>query len=110
MNHKTVKKEPIYSALGGDPDLSEIVVMFVDEMPGRIATIEESLATADWEQLRRAAHQLKGAAGSYGFAPSSPCAAKVGDALRSGKPQEQIRATVEELIDLCRRVRAGAPA
>ena len=97
----------LYSPLASDPDLGEIVQMFVDEMPERVSGINDLVAACDWEGLRRAAHQLKGAAGSHGFAPITPSAALVEDAIRDGRPETQIRKTVEELCDLCGRIRAG---
>ncbi|MCX7428059.1 MAG: Hpt domain-containing protein [Planctomycetia bacterium] len=97
----------LYSPLASDPDLGEIVQMFVDEMPERVGKINGLVAACDWEGLRSAAHQLKGAAGSHGFAPVTPSAASVEDAIRDGQPETQIRKAVEELCDLCRRIRAG---
>jgi histidine phosphotransfer protein HptB len=99
----------LYSSLGGDLDLGEIVAMFVDEMPERVATLLATLDAGDLEGLRRAAHQLKGAAGSYGFGPISPSAAKVEDAIRANAPEQQIRDSVDALVDLCNRTRAGTP-
>ena len=93
--------------MGGDPDLGDIVAMFVDEIPARVSALSALLADGDWEDLRRAAHQLKGSAGSYGFEGISPLAGKVEDTIRSGEPEEAIRAAVDELLDLCSRVRAG---
>ncbi|MGQ9576088.1 MAG: Hpt domain-containing protein [Thermoguttaceae bacterium] len=101
--------ESLYSPLAADPDLREIVALFVQEMPQRVATLLERLDCSDWEGLRRAAHQLKGAAGSYGFALISPAAARVEEAVRQGRPEQQIRQSVAELIELCRRARAGTP-
>jgi len=110
MNHSTTDTAVMYSSLGSDPDLGEIVAMFVDEMPGRVALLSDLLSAGDWEGLRRTAHQLKGSAGSYGFDPISPCAGDVENAVRNDQPEEQIRAAVEALIDMCTRARAGAPA
>ena len=87
-------------ALASDPDLREIVDLFVEEMPGRVAGMLEQLRAADWEGLRRSAHQLRGAAGSYGFDPISPSAGKVEAAIRDGEPEQRIRETVDELVDL----------
>lgn len=103
-------QEYLYSHLATDPDLRDIVELFVEEMPDRIAMLSEMLRAADWEGLRRIAHQIKGAAGSYGFDPISPMAGRVEAAIREGEPEIQIRRTVEELIDLCKRARSGAPA
>ena len=107
MDTATVNREHVYSRLANDPDLREIVELFVEEMPGRVANILEQLQAADWEGLRRSAHQLKGAAGSYGFDPISPSAGKVEAAIRDGEPEARIRETVDELIDLCTRARCG---
>ncbi|MFZ5828553.1 MAG: Hpt domain-containing protein [Planctomycetota bacterium] len=101
--------EPIYSQLGGDPDLAEIVNLFVEEMPERVASFEGFFAAGDLEGLRRAAHQLKGAAGSYGFDPISPRAGELEAAILSLAPEDEIRRCLDELVDICQRARAGAP-
>jgi histidine phosphotransfer protein HptB len=98
-----------YSRLGGDPDLADIVEMFVEELPKRMEAIRNHLHKADWDGLRQLAHQMKGAAGSYGFDCVSPVAGKVESAIRNGEPEESIRAAVAELTELCSRVRHGTP-
>jgi HPt (histidine-containing phosphotransfer) domain-containing protein len=110
MDQTVLNQECVYSRLATDPDLRDVVDLFVEEMPGRVVTLLEKLQAADWEGLRRTAHQLKGAAGSYGFDGISPCAGKVESAVRDGEPEERIRATVEELVALCSRTRCGPPA
>jgi histidine phosphotransfer protein HptB len=109
MSQAVSKEEMLYSHLGNDPDLSEIVTMFVEEMPNRIATLLEQLNSGDLETLRRTAHQLKGAAGSYGFDLISPAAARLECAVRDDETPRHIRDAVEELVELCSRVRAGVP-
>ncbi|MHB1033361.1 MAG: Hpt domain-containing protein [Pirellulales bacterium] len=101
--------EPLYSTLGGDPDLAEIVTMFVDEMPERIENLETRFKTHDFENLQRAAHQLKGAAGSYGFNEVTPYAARLETAVREHEPEDRIQDALDALVDLCRRARAGTP-
>jgi HPt (histidine-containing phosphotransfer) domain-containing protein len=100
----------IYSCLGDDPDLEDIVEMFVQELPGRVAVLLSQLNASDWQGLRGTTHQLKGTAGSYGFEPLSRGAARAECALRNGEPEEQIRAAVNDLIDLCGHARCGKPA
>ena len=100
--------EPLYSALGADPDFGDLVAMFVDEMPGRIATITAQARAGDWDGLRRMAHQLKGAAGSYGFDGISPAAAAVDAAIRQAAPPDEIRDKAQILVGMCRRAKAGA--
>ena len=101
--------EALYSSLGGDTDLAEIVEMFVDEMPDRIGTFIDCLETGDWEGLGRAAHQMKGAGGSYGFDQLTPYAAKLESAVRDQEPEEEIRQALNALVSLCQKVRAGVP-
>ena len=110
MTHSDLPNiEPLFSPLAADPDLSELVEMYVEEMPERIATIQSLLDASDWESLRRFAHQVKGAAGSYGFDPISPVAGTVEDSIRDGAPEEAVRQAVDELLDMCARARAGMP-
>lgn len=109
MSDATANTQFLYSRLAADEDLGEIVDMFVAEMPTRIATILAQVEAMDWEGLRRTAHQLKGAAGSYGFDVISPSAGKVESAVRDGEPEEHIRVTVQELVSLCKLARGGQP-
>jgi HPt (histidine-containing phosphotransfer) domain-containing protein len=59
------------------------------------------------EALQRLAHQLKGAAGGYGFAPITDAAARVEEALVSGAAPEHVQPHLDELFALC--ARAVAP-
>lgn len=97
---------PIYSPLADEEDLRELVVMYVDEMPERIERFEKALADKDWNEMSRAAHQLKGSAGSHGFGPISPIAAELEQAAKNGLPDEDIQALVEQVIAFCRRATA----
>jgi HPt (histidine-containing phosphotransfer) domain-containing protein len=101
---------PLYSTLANDPDLAEIVEMFVDEMPGRIAHLVSCYAGQDWEGLDRAAHQLKGSAGSYGFHPVTDAAARLEGALRNPAAEDRIASAFRELVELCQCIQAGAPS
>jgi HPt (histidine-containing phosphotransfer) domain-containing protein len=98
---------PLYSTLGTDPELAEIVAMFVEEMPGRIANFLSLFDHGPTEELRRAAHQLKGAAGSYGFETITVAAARLEDAIKTSKPQTEVRQTLDALVDLCQRAQVG---
>ncbi len=76
--------QPLYSSLATDPDLAELVEIFVESLPERVETLKQAFDQGDWETLRRTAHQLKGAAGSYGFDPLSPSAAKLEQRVDAG--------------------------
>lgn len=101
--------QPVYSQLGGDPDLGELVSMFVAEMPRRISAFQQEQSAGNREAIGRLAHQMKGAAGSYGFNQATPYAARLENAARENLPEEELLLALNELLDLCSRMRAGVP-
>ena len=101
--------EAIYSDLVNDEDLRGIVALFVEEMEGRISKIESEYASSDFYSLGRTVHQLKGAAGSYGFAKISQAAATVEEKVRDAASDEEIGKSVKELIALCRLTKIAPP-
>jgi histidine phosphotransfer protein HptB len=109
MTSTTTDQGPIYSIFADDPVLSELVGMYVAEMPDRIAALEQAFAGGDREVLRRAAHQMKGAAGSYGFDCLTQSAAALETTVRGDLPEVEIQRSLEDLVRLCRRIRAGGP-
>lgn len=109
MSLASVTEELLYSDLATDPDLAEIVEIFVEEMPRRVANLESHFAGRDWKELERAAHQIKGAAGSYGFNQLTPAAAHLEAAVKQGRGEAEIQQALEALTALCRNVRTGTP-
>jgi HPt (histidine-containing phosphotransfer) domain-containing protein len=103
--------DPIFSRLGDDPVLGEIVTLFVEEMPARVESLRSQAATHDWEMLGRTAHQLRGALGSHGFNGLTESAQRLEMAARTDAPQpETVGLALDELISLCQRLQAGAPS
>jgi histidine phosphotransfer protein HptB len=94
------------SLLADDPDLADLVQMFVDEMPRRIADLREFRAAGDWDGVARCAHQLKGAAGSYGFHQLTPYAAALEAAVRDESAPTGATVPLQALIEACSRVSA----
>ncbi|NOY43285.1 MAG: Hpt domain-containing protein [Planctomycetes bacterium] len=109
MTLDTSENGAIYSNLAADPDFGELVEMYVEEMDDRITVLQESHDCGDQEKLRTAAHQMKGAAGSYGFEQLTPLAATLEYSVRDNKPEETILESLRALISACRQVRAGTP-
>ncbi len=109
MPHSVQETRPIYSTLAHDPDLAEIVDMFVAELPERVAILLQRLERREWNDLRRAAHQLKGAGGSYGFASITASAGRLEQLARDLGPEEEIKKAVEELAAICHRAQGGRP-
>ena len=109
MTRSGLKDDVIYSSLGTDPDLGEIVDMFVDEIPDRVGALQRLFESGDREALRRTAHQLKGAAGSYGFDQLTPYAARLEGLVQDNNPEEEILQALDVLVAICQKVKAGAP-
>lgn len=101
---------PIRSEFAGDPDMVELVQVFVAEMPKRAEALRSCISDGRLEDLKRAAHQLKGAGGGYGFETVSQVAASLESgvlrALENGGNAdiEGLRKQVDDLIDVLKRV------
>lgn len=54
----------------GEADiLSEVLRLFLDEVPPRIERLRNALAAGDIQEVHRSAHSLKGSAGNIGAGP-----------------------------------------
>ncbi len=102
--------EPLRSRFAGDADMVELVHEFVQELPARVEALGGFLRAAQFDDLKRSAHQLKGAAGGYGFPAISGSAAKVEQLLQGGVDQarlDELKRSVDELVGLCGRAVAA---
>jgi HPt (histidine-containing phosphotransfer) domain-containing protein len=96
---------PIHSDLASDADMLEIIQMFVDEMPERVARLEEAWHESNIDSLARIAHQLKGASAGYGYSAVGDAAAALESSLKSADHDlSSVQSQFEELINLCTRV------
>src|SRR5205823_3828760 len=86
-----------------------LVTLFVEEMPERMTRFREYFHSGDWDGLRRAAHQMKGSAGSYGFEQLSPYAAELEAAAAKRTPLDEIAAALEAFLSHCARTTSDAP-
>jgi len=97
---------PLYSELADDPDLADVLEMFVNDLPERARRLREAVAAEDFETLRCLAHQLKGAGGGYGFGAITDAAREVESFAGPPVQPESLGPAVEELVRLCRRATA----
>ena len=97
--------EPIRSAFVDDPEMFELVEMFVDEMPDRVSSLVDAWGESEREMLQRIAHQLKGSCAGYGFAAVGKCAAEFESVLRDASTDlDAIRQEFDALVAMCNRV------
>ena len=97
----------VHSSLAADPDLAELVELFVGEMPERIENLLKLYDAGGREDFRRAVHLIKGAAGRYGYQSVPPMAARLEQSIKTDGTAEQIHLELDALLDLCRRIRSG---
>jgi HPt (histidine-containing phosphotransfer) domain-containing protein len=91
------------SEFADDPDMREIVEFFVNDLNARIDSIREAFDRDDRARLKTLAHQLKGAAGGYGFPTIGHAASAVEHELLGHQSDIALLGErVEDLIRLCR--------
>ena len=66
-NQNASSRGPIFSEYANDADMAELVEGFVAELPKRIEAISSAVSQSRGTDLKRLAHQLRGAAPGYGF-------------------------------------------
>ena len=98
---------PLVSEWAGDEDMTKLVQTFVGNLAMRVTTIDCALARGDVDGLRSAAHQLRGAAGGYGFPSVSVAAEHLEEAITHGADTIRLAPLVRSLTDLCRSARAA---
>ncbi len=95
--------EPIRSIYEDDEDMVEIIREFAAELPERVTSLENLLASGDLEELMNLAHQLKGAGGGYGLQPITDVAAVLEQAIKNG---DDAGALKEKTSALCETLNA----
>ncbi len=101
--------EGIISQYANDLDMQALIEAFVSELPSKLHAIKQAIKEQDLDRLTRLLHQLKDAAGWFGFRTISDISATLEQTAKQQADLEAISKQVQELADLCRRVRA-APA
>lgn len=104
---------PIISEFASDPDMSDLVELFVGELPARISAMQSAWREHRIQNLSRIAHQLKGSGAGYGFPTIGAAAGSLEDRLRQLSEDDAAgleRAATEfkRLIDVCSRASAAA--
>ena len=99
---------PIHSTYAGDPEMKELIELFLRELPTRIEAIRAALDAGDTSAITRLTQQLRGSSAGYGFPMLGSAAGVVEDRLRNlhqdaPRTLAGIRAEVDALVDMCRR-------
>ncbi len=100
-------ESPLWSEYANDPDMRELVVEFVGELPNRVSQIQNHLTNQNLSELVVLAHQLKGAAGGYGYGSITDAARELEKCAKAGNDLEGIKQQVNGLSRLCERAIQG---
>lgn len=98
------------SIFADDPEMVDIIEMFVREMPERIAEFRACWEKRELDRLTRLAHQLKGAGGGYGYPALGDAAGKLERTLKelveegTSVALPRLQAEFNALLDLCRSI------
>jgi HPt (histidine-containing phosphotransfer) domain-containing protein len=99
------KQPPLPSDLSGDPEMVELIGLFLAELPKRVESLTQAWRAREFQTVQQLAHQLKGSSAGYGFPAIGAAAAKVEDCVRVSDniQADQLAQQVQELIALCHR-------
>jgi len=98
--------EAISSQWADDSELANILNDFVEGLPAKLAAMRAALAANCYDEVRRTAHQLKGAGGGYGYPGLTEAARGLENAAQAQCPETALLALVQ-LSTLCQAVEAG---
>ncbi len=93
---------PLRSQYADDPEMKHIVGVFVEDLQRRMDAMGKALAEDDIEALRVLSHQLRGAAGGYGFPTIGEHAGVIEDQILAEEVAfSNLVDLIEDLIRLC---------
>ena len=101
----TSKRLPLISEYADDPDMEELVEIFLQSLGERMEQIRSSWDNWDVDTLTRISHQLAGAAGGYGYPSITDASREVERLLKGNQPRELTESALEHLWDLCERAK-----
>jgi len=67
-----------------DPEMAALAEMFLEQLEIRIRELRDACRRGDLDTIRFGTHQLRGAAGGYGFPEIGLAAGEIEDLLRRG--------------------------
>ncbi len=102
---QAIAKEVLRSTATDDEEFTRsFLPAFIADLPVKASQMAELVDRNNLEELAQVAHQLKGAAGIYGFMPVTEAAARVETAVMQAEPLEDVTRQVRSLIELIHRV------
>jgi histidine phosphotransfer protein HptB len=112
MTDPVPSHKPVRSQFADDPEMADLVEMFVSEMPTRLSALQAAWEMGQVEAVMRLAHQLGGACAGYGFPTLGRAARELERRLKavddhSMDQLQELRREYEGLIQICSRACGG---
>ena len=104
IEKQPMKQHTIRSSFADDPVLASVIGSFIGRLPQLTDELNSLLSSGLLDDLRRAAHKLRGAGGSYGLPQLSAAAGQLEDGLQTCASLEMATRDVQELTQLIRTV------
>jgi PAS domain S-box-containing protein len=93
IQETSADQEPVLiSAYRDDPELAPIIHQFVKNLGDQLNAMYQTQSNHEHEELRRLAHRLKGAGGSYGYQQLTDASRVLEDAARAHDDEAEIAA------------------
>jgi len=99
---------PLLSKYADDPDMADLVEMFIEDLPKRMNALAETFEQQQFSDLQRIAHQIKGAGGGYGYPELTEAATTLENSLKQNDELDAIHDAFDELLTLCKRATLAA--
>ncbi|MCD4728391.1 MAG: PAS domain S-box protein [Pirellulales bacterium] len=97
---------PLASLYADDPDVAGILDGFVEGLDDQLTEMRRAFSDERYDDLKRYAHRLKGAGGSYGYPTLTDAGKKLENAV-SAHDREAADRAFEEVAGLCRAIKEG---
>lgn len=96
--------ERIRSLLEHNPRVAKLLPAFTSELSAQVHRMLDYMEQGRLDALRTLLHQIKGAAGGYGFPGITSLAARAESSIKESRQLDDVKSEVEALIDSLRRV------
>jgi CheY-like chemotaxis protein len=95
------------SLLSEEPDLADLVQIYIERLPGIISDIENAYVGENWPLLKKLTHDLKSTGGNYGYTPLSDYAGQITSHNFNAPDKAQLQGWIKEIKLIFERIVLG---
>ncbi len=107
IGHDASALTPLLSTYADDQAISEILPIFLNNLPRYVADLSSRVEQGDWVGASRVCHDLKGTAGGYGYPEIGRSAQDLETELKGERIASRLEERLLEVQTLCLRARIG---